>query len=544
MKVNSPRRKRIPIVLLLATLIVCALIYAAHRYQDELSDTLFAFDFAILNIIKGGVAALFSVLWLGWLWFRSGWSAIWSRILPTLAVVFGVGFLVCYKPIITGGMGIDRWEPRFWVSRTIELTTDNKRADFASQTEYDFPQFFGRHRNGVVDTFGATLVDLEEQCSVVWKKPIGQGWSGFACSNGFAVTSQQVGADEVVSCIDIQTGLPHWTYRHKRRHEDFLGGVGPRSTPTISDGKVYFNGANGLLVCLNADTGELIWKQDLTELLNISLIASTNGAGISMQTENTNVTWGRAGSPLVYKDLVIVPAGGGQGQDPASLIAFDAKTGQEKWRGGEDDIGYSSPTIATLAGKEQILIVNEATVSGHDPETGQTLWTHPWPGHSNQDANTSQANDIGNDRVLVSKGYGVGGELLQVKRDSSGEFTVVSLWKNQRVLKTKLTSALVKDKYAYALNDGILECVELETGKRVWKRGRYGHGQVLLIGDKLLVHAERGFLALVDATPDGFKEHGRFDTIDGICWNTICVYNQYVLVRSELEAACILVSDP
>ncbi len=521
-----------------ATVLAAVLIYAANLNARYLSDSLFQFDFAVVNIITAACVAVFTMAWLAWLWFFSGWPLFWSRFLPTVAVLFGLAFLICYRPMMEGALSIDRWEPRFWAGRTLELETVNKLANLSETTPYDFPQFLGPQRNGQVDRFSVQLGDPNRTRTLVWKIPIGAGWSGMVAVNGFAVTMMQDAADEVVVCYDLQTGTPYWTYRHQRRFDDVLGGVGPRATPTIAGGKVYAVGAHGLLVCLQGDSGELIWKQDLTDLLDISLVESTTPAGIVYQTADSKVMWGRAGSPLVYNDLVIVPGGGPRDGRQVSLLAFNRETGEEIWRGGSDGIGYSSPVAVDLAGAQQIVIVNESTVTGHDPKTGDVWWSFDRPGNSDADANTSQATLVDDNHLLLSKGYGMGGELIQVSHTADGKFIAESVWKNQRVLKTKMTNPVVHEGHAYALSDGILECVDLENGQRVWKRGRYGHGQLLRVGDKLLIHAENGVLAVVVCTPNGFDELGRFDTIDGICWNTICVYDRYVLVRSDLEAAC------
>ena len=143
------------------------------------------------------------------------------------------------------------------------------------------------------------------------------------------------------------------------------------------------------------------------------------------------------------------------------------------------------------------MITNEASVSGHDPTTGRELWVHPWPGASDGDANTSQPMDVGKNRVLISKGYGGGAEMFEVVKSDQGDFSTTSIWQNPQVLKTKMTSPVIDGQHAYALSDRILECVDLNTGQRVWKNGRYGHGQLLLINGHLMIHAERGFLATV-----------------------------------------------
>jgi outer membrane protein assembly factor BamB len=252
------------------------------------------------------------------------------------------------------------------------------------------------------------------------------------------------------------------------------------------------------------------------------------------------IQWGRAGSPLIVDDLVVVPAGGPAGKT-RSLVAFRSENGEVVWEGGSDQIGYSSPALATLCGVRQILVVNEATATGHNPLTGKVLWSHPWPGNSSRDACSSQAVPLPGNRVLLTKGYGLGAELLELAATPGGApLTSKSIWAS-KVLETKFTNVAVIDGHIYGLSNGYLECVELETGRKTWKKDRrlnYGHGQILGVGKLLLVQSEIGPIALVDANPQKFVELGRLDALDDQTWNNLCLYGNRLLVRNAKEAAC------
>ena len=532
-------KRRFPMLLLAGTVLLPLAYLAGNHFRDELSDGIFQFDFAILNFVTVGLAAILLVWWLCWLVFHGG-SRFASRVLPGLIVVGGVAFLTFYRPIFTGGMGIDRWEPRFW-DRELENVAAEGAADLSVPSPADFSGFLGSNRNGVIDNMSARLTSLED-LNKLYVKDVGNAWSGFAARNGFAITMEQRGEFECVTCYEIKSGTLVWKHQHPRRFDETLGQLGPRTTPTLDGPNVYAQGANGLLVCLNASTGELIWQQDVAKMLGIELAVATDRKGLEYQTEKTDMLWGRSGSPLVVDDLVVVPGDGPLEGPQVSLVAFNKLDGTEVWRAGEDGASYASPCLFELAGQRQIVSQNAATVTGHDVKAGSVLWSHDRLGHSDTDANTSLPIQVDNQQILCTKGYGLGAELIKVTKSNDGDFSVESVWQNRRVLKTKLTNAVVKDGYAYALSDGILECVDLETGKRVWKKGRFYHGQLLIVGEYLLVHSEHGKLNLIEATPDEYRLLESIDTIDGVCWNTFCAYDRYILLRSDIEMACFEIS--
>jgi outer membrane protein assembly factor BamB len=245
-------------------------------------------------------------------------------------------------------------------------------------------------------------------------------------------------------------------------------------------------------------------------------------------------------------DWVVVPAGGPVNGKHVSLVAFHKDTGDEVWEGGNEQVGYSSPSLALINGQRQIVIVNESNVSGHvvdktsQPHSnpGAVLWEFAWPGSSVANANVSQAHAVPDSRIFVSKAYGGGAALMQLTPRADGNYDVAEIWHNPKVLKTKFANVVIRGGYVFGLSDGILECVALDTGRRMWKSRRYGHGQILLAGDLLLVQAESGEVALVEPSPQRPTELGRFQAIEGKSWNNLCLYGPYLLVRNGQEAAC------
>jgi len=399
--------------------------------------------------------------------------------------------------------------------------------DLATTTPRDFPGFLGPSRDGRVP--GARLARdwRARPPELAWRRAMGAGWSAFAVVNGVAVTLEQRDGAELVTAYDAESGEPLWVHSHPGHFDHFLGGAGPRSTPSVAGGRVFALGVQGRLVCLEGADGELVWERDLL-----------GEWGVRLEDEERNVQYGRANSPLVAGGLVIVPVGGARPERMAGLVAFDAETGATVWEGPPRQISFSSPALATLASVEQVLIVNEDTLSGHDPASGRLLWEHDWPGRTASEASVSQAVPIPPARVLVSKGYGGGAMLLELEAKPDGTSAAREVWRDRRVLRTKLTNVVLLDGHVYGLNDGMLECVELESGRRVWKRGRYHHGQILLAGDLLLVLSEDGELVLVEPRPDEpARELGRVRALEGKTWNNLALTGDLLLVRNGTEAA-------
>ena len=540
---------RFPIKLIIWTFVAILVTFLVYQNIDQLNEQ-FNWDMATPTIVGVVLFLITWSMWISWAVLRLG-SIVTSLAIFALPVLF---FSLTY--IDFGGDGQVAFRPRFWNWKSENyLTLDDKTStgiDLKTKTPYDFQQFLGPDRNLKVDS--GVQLDVDWQSSppeMLWKIDVGDAWSGFAVVNGFAVTQEQRGAEECVTCYNVLTGELEWIYKATRRHEDALamGKVGPRATPTIHQGRVYTTGGNGILDCLDGRDGSLLWTANVPELVGIDLIPRTNSLGFDYAAENSSLMWGRSCSPLIYNNTVIVSAGGplsleeGADDPTCTLIAFDVATGDEVWRGGTRRISYGSPSLVKLDGKVQVVVMAEEHAVGHDPDTGDELWAFARFGSSSGEANCSQVNYVGDHRFLLTKGYRLGGELISVVKDDQGIWETSSLAKNSRLLNTKMTNPVVDGDFAWALSDGFISCVHLMDKrpwlKREWReRTRFGHGQLLAVGDKLLIHGEDGVLALAELNPEKFEKLAQIDTVQGFCWNTIAIYGDLVLVRSEREAAC------
>lgn len=371
-----------------------------------------------------------------------------------------------------------------------------------------FPQFFGPHRNGRLDGPQLATDWNTDPPRQLWRRPVGAGWSGFAVADARAVTQEQRGDDEVVVCYDMTRGNELWVHRDRARYDSPVGGLGPRATPTIDGDLVFAQGSTGILNCLDLRTGARRWSKNVLD---------ENGAGIP--------EWGLAASPLIVGERVVTNAG--------RLVAYDKISGAPAWAEGTDSAQYSSPLLATLADLPQVVIFN-TMVAGHDARDGRVLWTHPW---KTDHVHVALPVVVDANRVLVSSGYGNGSQLLQVTKDAQGTFRAETLWRSL-AMKAKFSNVIAHDGCVYGLDDGILACVDLTDGKRKWKQGRYGHGQMLLVGGLLLVTTESGEIVLCEPSPDEPRELTRFRAFSGKTWNPPALAGAYLLLRTDVEAVC------
>jgi hypothetical protein len=372
--------------------------------------------------------------------------------------------------------------------------------------------FRGPERDAVLDGVRINTDWNAAKPAELWRRPAGPGWSSFAVAGDLIFTQEQRGEHELISAYRLSTGEPVWRHQDAARFYEPAGGAGPRGTPTVHDGRVYAMGATGILNALDARTGARIWTRDAQR-----------------DTGAPRPGWGFAGSPLVVGDVLVAAASG-------RLAAYDLASGTPRWTQKTNGGGYSSPHLATLAGVPQILLLNGGGITSVGLD-GRILWAN----HSEEGMGIVQPRVIDDGSVLAASGammQGFGLRRLAVSRAADGSWKVEERW-TSRGLKPYFNDFVVHKGHAYGFDGTILSAINLETGERVWKGGRYGAGQMLLLPqqDLLLVVSEEGDLVLVAASPDQHTEIAKFKAIEGKTWNHPVLVGDVLLVRNGEEMA-------
>lgn len=485
--------------------------------------------FRIIGLYYGAAAWLL-ILLLWWLFFSAASGKL--RVGLTAAGLAGgavAWLLLVHRLEFDGAMAPKitwRWQAADDVQRDAWLSSDRQHSvdDPALEGPYtiveqDWPRYCGADGSRIVREPLTNRDWTQQPPRELWRHPVGDAWSSFAVAGPRLYTQEQRGDDECIVCYHTTTGQELWIHRDTTRYETGMGGIGPRATPTVTDTALYAVGATGLLTCLNPITGAQQWQRRLTE-----------------DADTPMPMWGYSCSPLLRKNTVIVVAGGAANR---AVLAYDRDTGDIVWGSGSHHPGYSSPRIETIGDREVLLIFHGDGLAALDPDSGQQLWEYPMT--NMYQVNVAQPILVDN-RLFVGTGYD--GFCVAVDPFRVTENRPAEAWAPNRHLNLKFNEAVAYGGYVFGLDDGILCCLDPATGKRQWKSGRYNFGQLLLWDDVLLVQAEKGYVALVAATPDRFQEITRFPGLQSTAgrstraWNVPVVNRSRLFLRSDREAAC------
>jgi outer membrane protein assembly factor BamB len=397
----------------------------------------------------------------------------------------------------------------------------------------DWPQYRGPSQDGV-STEKADLNWPAGGPKVLWKVPTRLGFSCFSISEGkvFTQVVREVDGQPKEGCfaLDAAKGSELWfaalaTGRYdgsgNAGTESNKGGDGPRSTPCVSDGRVYVFTPDLVLHCLEAPTGKPLWTKNLIK-----------------EHAGRNIGWNSAASVAVDGDLVFV-AGGGPGQ---SLLAFNKTSGAVVWKAHDEKMTHSTPVVATVHGVRQVIFFLQSGLLSVDVKDGRALWKYPFP----YNVSTATSPIVAGDVVYCSAGYGVGGGACRVIQNGA-QFAAQELWRipGDKLVANHWSTPVCRNGYLYGMFSfkkyavGPLKCVELSTGKVKWEQPGFGAGNVMLVQDKLIALADDGQVVAVNATPTAYQEICRAKVLEGKCWSTPAFSNGRIYVRSTKEGACL-----
>ncbi len=368
----------------------------------------------------------------------------------------------------------------------------------------DWPQFRGPNRDGISPEPAVLKSWPASGPKILWKVPIGEGYSQVVSAKGRLFTFSGQGSDEIAAALDAATGKQIWRARIDSKWEDGQGN-GPRSTPTVDGDLVYVLSPNGKLAALQTANGKVAWQHDLrTEY-------GANPPG-----------WGISTSPLVEGKLLIVNVGGAGNK---SIVAFDKANGKPVWTSQSDAAGYSAPIAITVRGVRQVIVFTAAGIVSVSPEDGRLFWRTSWK--TDYDVNAATPIFFPPDKLFVSSGYGTGSALLQINRTN-----VAEVWRS-RGMKNQFSSSVLHDGVLYGFDDATFKAIDAATGKERWKQRGFGHGSLILAGGHLIVLSDKGKLALVEATPEEYKELGNAQVLEGKCWTSPSLADGRLYVRNE-----------
>lgn len=378
-----------------------------------------------------------------------------------------------------------------------------------------WPQWRGPDRNGVVSA--CKVADSKPQ--IAWQADVGDGLSSFAIADGAAFTLGSSKNEETIHALDVRDGAQLWSWSYPCEGEQYYTG----STPAWSSGRLYVVGKKGRVICLESETGEVVWERDLVR-----------DAGCALPD------WGFTGSPLVdsVSGRVFLNAG-------SSGFCLDAETGQTVWGTQDADVkgGYASPVLWQRSDQQQqqwILLFSSNCLQAVDKSTGAIQFRYPWV--TTFDVNAADPGCL-NDEVFISSGHGAGAAALKIvpsKSENDFPFDYQMRWKSQ-VMRNFFSASILKDGFIYGIdgnNDAALKCVDWKTGEALWswdgKRvGGVGLGTFIFAGNRILLITEKGNLVVGHASKEGFTLESSTQILGGKCWTAPALADGLLITRNS-----------
>jgi outer membrane protein assembly factor BamB len=373
----------------------------------------------------------------------------------------------------------------------------------------DWPQWRGVKRDGVSAEKGLLKDWPKTGPPVAWRATgAGAGYSSFATGNGRLYTLGARGGTEYAMAFDAATGKKLWEVPHGRQFGNDRGD-GPRATPTVDGDRLYVFGASGDLAALESATGKVFWKVNVLEKFG-----------------GSNIQWGLSESPLVLSDRILVSPGG----RGASIVALKKTDGSLIWKSLADEPGYSSAVLHEAGGIREAIYFTADRALGIDVESGKLQWSYSQV--ANRTANIATPIVRGN-RVFLSSGYSTGAALLELT-PANGRIDAKQVYFTRDMRNHHASSVLIGD-HLYGFSDAILTAMKFDSGEVAWRDRSVGKGSVVFADDRLYLYSEQGVVGLAEASPTGYREHGRFQIQTGSLptWSHPVVSNGRLFIRDQ-----------
>ena len=411
---------------------------------------------------------------------------------------------------------VETWKSR--VTRSLGLVL---LAGVTSLGASDWPQLLGPTRDAVYA--GPLLAEHwpNEGPPVVWKLDVGEGYSSPVLAEGLLIQCHRLDDQLHVECLDPSTGARHWTFKHEMNFRDGASfDHGPRPTPAIRDGKVFVHNSDGYLVCLELKSGAKIWSRH------------------PKNEFKSSATWfGCAASPLLTDKCLILPVGG---TNAGGIVAFALEDGHTLWHVTDEKATASTPVLANLDGKSQLILVTRAALHGMNPETGKKFWQLATRKQSSGNVYASSP-VVFDDKIFLSGWYKLGAMLVRVTNN-----TPEKLWHLDEALSTHYTCAIVRDGYAYGFHGHAweqggpsLRCIELATGKVMWAEPKLGSGTIVRAGDQFVILSDTGELQLASATPKEFKIKHRAQIVGRTTRSYPAIADGFAYIKAPRQLVCV-----
>jgi outer membrane protein assembly factor BamB len=350
-----------------------------------------------------------------------------------------------------------------------------------AQTPGDWPQWRGPNRDGISKETGLLKQWPQQGPPLAWKATgAGNGYSSLAISGGRIFTMGARGNREYVIAFDVATGKEVWSTANGHTYMNDRGN-GPRGTPTVEGDRLYALGGSGDLSCLDTKSGRVLWTMNILQKFG-----------------GSNPNWGISESPLIIGEKVLVNAGGSE----ASVIALNKNDGALIWKSQSDPAGYSSGMPLQIGSTTQVVFFTSERAVGLDLKDGKLLWSYPRAANSVANVATPVIRD---NRVFLSSDYGTGAGLVEVKADGTAQEVYFT-----KEMRNHHSSSILIGDYLYGFSSGILTAMRFDTGAVAWRDRSVGKGSLVYADGSLYAFSENGVVGLIEATPTGYVEKGRF----------------------------------